>query len=86
MPTTIYWIHKFHNSAKIGIMARPRGDDWLEDEINNLKNNEVSVLVSLLERSEFMTLNLVKRNSYAKQRILPTLIFQSLTEIFQGKK
>ncbi len=39
-------------------MARPRGDDWLEDEINHLKNNEVGVLVSLLERDEIYDLKL----------------------------
>lgn len=39
-------------------MARPRGDDWLEDEIRHLKNNGVSVLVSLLERHEIYELNL----------------------------
>ena len=58
MPTNIYWIHKFDNFAKIGIMARPSGDDWLEDEINHLKNNEVGVLVSLLERDEIYDLKL----------------------------
>ena len=39
-------------------MARPRGDNWLEDEINHLKNNEVGVLVSLLERDEIYDLKL----------------------------
>jgi protein-tyrosine phosphatase len=58
VPTNIYWIHKFDNSARIGIMPRPRGDDWLEDEINHLKNNEVGVLVSLLERDETHDLKL----------------------------
>jgi len=58
MPTKIYWIHKFDNSAKIGIMARPRGDDWLEDEITHLKYNEVGVLVSLLESDEIYDLKL----------------------------
>lgn len=58
MSTNIYWIHKFDNSAKIGIMARPRGDDWLEDEIAHFKNNNVDVLVSLLERDEVYDLNL----------------------------
>jgi len=56
--TKIYWIHTFDNSARIGIMARPRGNDWLEDEITNLKNNQVGVLVSLLERDEIYDLNL----------------------------
>jgi len=58
MPTNIYWIRKFDNSARIGIMARPRGDDWLEDEIAHLKNNKVDVLVSLLERDEIYDLKL----------------------------
>ena len=32
MPVKIHWLHEFSNFAKIGIMARPRGADWLEDE------------------------------------------------------
>ena len=39
-------------------MARPRGDNWLEDEINHLKSSNVNVLVSLLERNEIQELNL----------------------------
>ncbi len=39
-------------------MARPRGNDWLEDEIISLKNQKVDVLVSLLEKSEIDELNL----------------------------
>jgi protein-tyrosine phosphatase len=58
VPTNIYWIHKFDNSARIGIMSRPRGGDWLEDEINHLKNNEVDILVSLLENDEIHELKL----------------------------
>jgi protein-tyrosine phosphatase len=58
MPTNIYWIHKFDNFARIGIMARPRGGDWLEDEINYLKKNGVKVLVSLLEKDEIHDLKL----------------------------
>ena len=66
MPTKLYWIHHFDNSAKIGIMARPRGDDWLEDEIINLKNNNVRVLVSLLERDEIYELKLEKEEHFCK--------------------
>ena len=58
MPTNIHWIHKFDNSARIGIMARPRGDDWLEDEIKHLKASRVDVLISLLERDEIYDLKL----------------------------
>jgi protein-tyrosine phosphatase len=68
MPTNIYWIHKFDNSARIGIMARPRGEDWLEGEINHLKNNEVGVLVSLLERDEIYDLKLENEKQFCKAK------------------
>lgn len=45
-------------------MARPRGNDWLEDEINNLKNNGVDILVSLLEKSEITELGLEYEEKY----------------------
>ena len=64
MFTKIYWVHQLDNLAKIGIMARPRGNDWLEDEINHLKNNGVDVLVSLLEKSEIAELGLEYEEKY----------------------
>lgn len=64
MFTKIYWLHQFDNLAKIGIMARPRGNDWLEDEINHLKNNGVDILVSLLEKSEIAELGLEDEEKY----------------------
>ena len=75
MLTKIYWIHKFDNSAKIGIMARPRGDDWLEDEINHLKNSEVSVLVSLLERGEICDLKLEEEERLCKAKDITYISF-----------
>jgi protein-tyrosine phosphatase len=58
MTTKIYWLHTLDNKARLGIMARPRGNDWLEDEMQNLKNKDVGVLVSLLERDEIVELRL----------------------------
>lgn len=40
------------------MMARPKGNDWLEDEILKLKQHDVSMVVSLLERSESRELEL----------------------------
>lgn len=54
---TIYWI-PCAGPARIGIMARPRGDDWLDDEITALKREGVDVLVSLLEPAEIIELKL----------------------------
>jgi len=66
MFTKIYWIHKFDNAAKLGIMARPRGDDWLADEIGNLKKQNVKLLVSLLEKEEIGELGLRQQETICK--------------------
>ena len=58
MPVKIYWLHNFDKATKLGIMARPRGGDWLEDDIINLKSQNVSVVVSLLEPIEVNELDL----------------------------
>ena len=47
----IYWIQ--HSDApQLAIVARPRGDDWLEDDLAKLKRNGIDVLVSLLTQQE----------------------------------
>ena len=48
MLTEIYWI-RLDQPGAIGVMPRPRGGDWLEDEIANLCRLGVTTLVSLLE-------------------------------------
>lgn len=59
----IYWINEFKN-GNIGIMARPRGNDWLEDEIIKLKHLNVKCVVSLLEQSEIYELEIEKEEFY----------------------
>jgi protein-tyrosine phosphatase len=66
MFTKIYWIHQFDNAAKLGIMARPRGDDWLADEIANIKKQNVGLLVSLLEKEEIGELGLKQQETICK--------------------
>jgi protein-tyrosine phosphatase len=58
MYTKIYWIHDFDNGAKLGIMPRPRGNDWLEEEIIKLKKQNIGSWVSLLEQHEITELGL----------------------------
>ncbi|RPD39557.1 protein-tyrosine phosphatase family protein [Chitinophaga barathri] len=58
MAVKIYWLHKFDNSAQVGIMARPRGNEWLEEEILSLKKQHVHVVLSLLEKDEIHELGL----------------------------
>jgi len=58
MSVKIFWLHKYPNSSLLGIMARPRGADWLEGEIMDLHKQNVQVVVSLLEHSEIYELGL----------------------------
>jgi protein-tyrosine phosphatase len=67
MATRVYWIERFSNGARLGIMARPRSDEWLPDEIERLKKQNVLVLVSLLETSEITELGLGKEAEVCAQ-------------------
>jgi hypothetical protein len=58
MPAKIYWLHNFNTISKLGIMARPRGNEWLEEEILSLKKQGVGIIVSLLDRNEIYELGL----------------------------
>jgi len=60
MAVKVYWIHQYDNGARLGIMARPRGDDWLEEEVASLAKQQVGVCVSLLEQEEISELGLQK--------------------------
>ena len=48
------------------MMARPRGGDWLSDEIQNLKRQNVSCVVSLLTSEEISELGLEKEETECK--------------------
>lgn len=75
MFTKVYWIHKFGNASRLGIMARPRGEDWLYDEIVNLKRQNVGLLVSLLEKEEIQELGLQQQASICKEKNIEFLNF-----------
>jgi len=57
MKVHIYWIPGAQGPP-LGIMPRPRGDDWLGDEIRSLRSQGVDVLVSLLTTGEIEELDL----------------------------
>lgn len=57
--TKIYWIEYGKIGPKqLGMMSRPRGNDWLEDEIKGLQLRGVKTVVSLLEYGEIEELGL----------------------------
>lgn len=67
MKSEVHWIYDEKIGAnKIGIMARPRGNDWLDDEIKWLKIKDVAYLVSLLENSEEWALGLQMEQEICK--------------------
>jgi Cyclin-dependent kinase inhibitor 3 (CDKN3) len=51
MRSTIYWIDA-PVTGRLGIMARPRSGDWLEDEIAGWEAAGIDMVVCLLERDE----------------------------------
>lgn len=47
----IFWIGG-NPRPGLAIVARPRGGDWLEDEMSHMKSGGIDTLVSLLEKDE----------------------------------
>ncbi|SEM28707.1 Protein-tyrosine phosphatase [Aquimarina amphilecti] len=62
----IYWIDKL-KKGKIGMMARPKGNDWLEDEIRDLNFKEVDTVISLLKKYEETELEIEKEKALCKK-------------------
>ena len=60
MPLTqIYWITEF-DGARLGTMPRPRGGDWLKDELSHLQRTGVGLVVCLLDADEIEELDLMQ--------------------------
>ncbi len=57
MGVPIFWI-ALPTAGRLGIMARPRGNDWLDDDLRALGAAGVDVLVSLLTLAEEWELQL----------------------------
>jgi protein-tyrosine phosphatase len=57
MRTELYWIGGLW-PGHLAIMPRPRGGDWLEDEIQSWRRSGVDIVVSLLMREEQTELSL----------------------------
>jgi len=62
MKSEICWIPG-ESGERLGIMARPRGGDWLEDEIRVWLNAGAHVVMSVLEPAEVSELELEAEQS-----------------------
>lgn len=70
----IYWLDCL-DKGNLGMMARPKGNDWLEDEILKLKNKKVNSIISLLEKSEIIELGLLREEELCQQHHIEFLHF-----------
>jgi len=57
MRAEIYWIDNI-SPGRLAVLPRPRGGDWLEDELQSLRDQGVDLLVSLLTEDETNELEL----------------------------
>ena len=70
----VFWIEE-NPQVKLAIVLRPRGADWLEDEMKKLARGGVQTLVSLLEPKEADWLGLGEEGSLAEQAGMKFLSF-----------
>lgn len=66
--TKIYWIEYGNIGPKqLGMMARPRGNDWLEDEAMGLQMRGIKTVISLLEHEEVDELGLSEEKAWCQR-------------------
>jgi protein-tyrosine phosphatase len=66
MPTELFWIDGPWR-GRLAIMPRPRGGDWLLDEIQSWRRAGVDVVVSLLTSDERTELNLAEEENLCRE-------------------
>jgi len=67
MGTGLYWVDGPW-PGKLALAARPRGGDWLEDEIANWQAAGIDTVLSLLTADEEQSLDLTDEASVVKAR------------------
>jgi len=66
MTNNVYWISAAQ-PHRISIVARPRGNDWLEDDLKRLSREGIGVLVSRLTPEEAAELGLSEEGRFCGQ-------------------
>jgi protein-tyrosine phosphatase len=61
----VFWING-DQAPHLAIMLRPRGEDWLEDEMLRLRANGVETVISMMEPAEAEWLGLAAERSAAE--------------------
>jgi hypothetical protein len=85
---SLYWINT--ESYRLAIAARPRGGDWLGDDLRRLKNSGVDVLVSMLTQNEMKELGLLLEQEECRacgiEYLNSPIEDRGLPETFRGSK
>jgi protein-tyrosine phosphatase len=63
---SVWWVDEGRN-PRVAIVPRPRGDDWLEEDLASLKKAGIDVLVSLLRADEAEELGLAEEGAIAER-------------------
>ncbi len=67
MPTELHWVDGPW-PGRLALAARPRGGDWLEDEMAAWHRDGIDIVVSLLESEEERDLGLACEGDVARQQ------------------
>jgi protein-tyrosine phosphatase len=70
----LYWIDEF-SSGELALSARPRGGDWLPDDIAHWQRSGINVVVSLLTPDEERDLQLSDESQETRSQGLEFLSF-----------
>lgn len=70
MVTQPFWIN-----SQLAIVPRPRGGDWLDDEMKAMREAGIDVVVSMLEDEEAVELGLEREDAAAKSAGVKFLSF-----------
>jgi len=70
---SLYWINR--DGIRLGIMPRPRGNDWLADDLRVIRQAGVDVIVSALTTSEAEELGLTAEAQECAQNDLLFISF-----------
>ena len=74
MTPMLYWVEGPW-TGHLAIMPRPRGGDWLEEEIRDWRRAGIDVVVSTLTTEEAAELELVKEAALCKANGMEYLAF-----------
>ncbi|HEU4931072.1 MAG TPA: dual specificity protein phosphatase family protein [Pyrinomonadaceae bacterium] len=74
MRAELYWICKVED-GRLGVMPRPRGGDWLFDEVTSLRELGVDIVISLLAAHEIEELDICEEENACKANQITFISF-----------